>query len=124
MGKSRLTTLKPKLQTLAPRLGRMPGDERARLAERERNQPNRKWYHSERWKQLRLKVLVRDDYTCKQTGQICAGEHPAPNSPVVDHIRPHHWDEALFWDINNLQTVTKAYHDSEKQKQERAQPGW
>jgi 5-methylcytosine-specific restriction endonuclease McrA len=120
----RLTTLKPRLTALAPRLGSAPGDEKARLRERERNTPNRKWYHSRRWQDLRLEVLKRDDWTCKQTGTICTGKHPAPNSPVVDHIKPHHWDERLFWDINNLQTVTKAYHDSEKQKQERAQPGW
>jgi 5-methylcytosine-specific restriction endonuclease McrA len=109
---------------MPPRLGRAVGDEKARLREREVNTPKRKWYHSERWKKLRLKVLERDSYTCKQTGAICVGKHPAPNSPVVDHIKPHHWDEQLFWDIDNLQTVTKAYHDSEKQKQERAQPGW
>ena len=109
---------------MPPRLGRAPGDEKARLREREINTPNRKWYHSERWKQMRRDVLKRDDYTCQQTGAVCLGKHPAPNSPVVDHIKPHHWDEQLFWDIDNLQTVTKAYHDSEKQKQERAQPGW
>jgi 5-methylcytosine-specific restriction endonuclease McrA len=117
----RLTTLKPKLNALAPRLGHAPGDEKARLRERERNTPNRKWYHSQRWKDLRVAVLKRDQWTCQQTGTICTGAHPAANSPVVDHIKPHHWDERLFWDINNLQTVTKAYHDSEKQKQERRQ---
>lgn len=106
------------------RLGRAVGDEKARLREREKNTPNRKWYHSERWKRLRIEVLKRDNWTCQQTGAICVGKHPSPNSPVVDHIKPHHWDEHLFWDVNNLQTVTKAYHDSEKQKQERAQPGW
>jgi 5-methylcytosine-specific restriction protein A len=106
------------------RLGRAPGDEKARLNEREKVIPWRKWYHSQRWKALRIEVLRRDHWTCQQTGVICTGKHPEPNSPVIDHKHPHRGDERLFWDINNLQTVTKAYHDSEKQKQERAQPGW
>lgn len=101
------------------RLGRAPGDEKARLAEREKVIPWRKWYHSKRWKDLRIEVLKRDNWTCQKTGVICTGRHPEPNSPVIDHKQPHRGDERLFWDINNLQTVTKEYHDSEKQKQER-----
>ncbi|KQQ38694.1 endonuclease [Rhizobium sp. Leaf306] len=120
----RLKSLPPRLTSMPPRLGRAVGDEKARRREREINTPNRSWYHSARWKKLRLKVFERDSYTCKQTAALCLGQHPAPNSPVCDHVKPHHWDEQLFWDIDNLQTVTKAYHDSEKQKQERAQPGW
>ena len=43
---------------------------------------------------------------------------------MVDHIRPHRGGERLFFDPLNLQCVSKAYHDSEKQKQERAQARW
>lgn len=117
MGK--LTTLKPRLTAMAPRLGRLPGDEPARLRERDQNVAWRKWYKTERWRQLRKAVLLRDAYTCKQTGIICIGRYPADNSPVVDHKIPHRGDECMFWDIENLQTVSKAYHDSEKQKQEK-----
>ena len=102
----------------------MPGDEAARLRERDQTVHWRAWYETERWRKLRLEVLLRDAYTCKQTGVLCIGQYPAPNSPVVDHKIPHHGDEKLFWDPENLQTVSKAYHDSEKQKQERARPGW
>ncbi len=122
-GMGRLTTLPPRLKAMAPRLGYTAGDEAGRLREREKTISWRKWYHSERWKRLRQAVLLRDNYTCQQTGVICMGKHPAGNSPVVDHIKPHHGDERLFWDENNLQTVSKAFHDSEKQKQERARPG-
>lgn len=102
----------------------MPGDEAARLRERDQTVNWRAWYKTERWRKLRLQVLLRDAYTCKHTGIICAGKYPADNSPVVDHKIPHRGDEQLFWDIENLQTVSKAYHDSEKQKQERAQARW
>lgn len=119
-GMGRLTTLKPRVSTLAPRIGRAPGDEAARLKERDQNVGWRKLYRTERWRKLRQKILLRDNYTCQKTGVLCVGKYPEPNSPVVDHIEQHHGDERLFWDENNLQTVSKAYHDSEKQKQERA----
>ncbi|MBK1793374.1 HNH endonuclease [Devosia sp. WQ 349] len=78
----------------------------------------RSWYHSARWQKLRDAVLVRDLYTCQQTGVLLIGAHPAPNSPVVDHVVPHRGDERLFWDVDNLQAVSKAYHDSDKRKME------
>ncbi|KQY27191.1 endonuclease [Rhizobium sp. Root482] len=115
----RLTTLKPRLSTLAPRLGRMPGDEAARLRERDQSVSWRAWYKTERWRKLRHVILLRDNYTCQKTGVLCIGKYPAPNSAVVDHKEPHRGDERLFWDQGNLQTVSKAYHDSEKQKLER-----
>lgn len=120
----RLTTLKPRLTAMAPRLGRVAGDEQARLRERDVNVTWRKWYKTERWRKLRLEVLLRDAYTCQQTGIICMGKYPAENSAVVDHIHPHRGDEQLFWNMKNLQTVSKGYHDSEKQKQERSSPAW
>jgi HNH endonuclease. len=120
----RLKTIKPRLGSLPPRIGHAAGDEAARLRERDKSVAWRAWYKTERWQRLRREILKRDGFTCQQTGVLCIGKHPAPNSPVVDHIKPHHGDERLFWDPNNLQCVSKAYHDSEKQKQERAQARW
>jgi 5-methylcytosine-specific restriction endonuclease McrA len=117
----RLKTLQPRIGSLPPRIGRAPGDEQARLRERDQSVSWRSWYKQQRWQKLRQQILIRDKYTCQQTGVLCIGKHPAPNSPVVDHIRPHRGDERLFFDPSNLQCVSKAYHDSEKQKQERAQ---
>lgn len=79
----------------------------------------RTWYKSARWQKLRQQVLTRDLYTCQQTGLMLTGGPNEPNSPVVDHIKPHHGDERLFWDPSNLQSVTKAWHDSDKQRQEK-----
>ncbi len=52
-------------------------------------------------------------------GPVKLGKGNAPDSPVVNHIKPHRGDERLFWDMANLETVTKAVHDSEIQSEER-----
>jgi 5-methylcytosine-specific restriction endonuclease McrA len=80
--------------------------------------PWRQWYKLARWRRLKDQVHQRDGYVCQRTGVLCDGVHPAPNSPVADHKRPHRGDAALFWDPDNIHTVSKAYHDAEKQKQE------
>lgn len=80
--------------------------------------PYRAWYKTKAWRDLRQSILVRDAYTCQRTGALCSGKHPEPNSPVVNHIRPHRGNEKRFWDPNNLETVTKAVHDSLIQKEE------
>ena len=81
---------------------------------------SRDWLNTARWQRLRLRILDRDGHVCRQTGVALIGAYPAPNSPVVDHIVPHRGDEALFWDEANLQAVSKAWHDREKQRLERA----
>lgn len=111
--------MKPRLRSGPPRLAVPEGrGEAERLKAREAARPN--WYKTARWQKLRRAVFARDGYVCQATGELCVGTHPAPNAPVADHIRPHRWDPKLFWDPANIQTVTKRYHDSEKQRQERA----
>lgn len=107
---SRLGAIKPKIggaEGGAPRRSRLHG-----------------LYRTARWRALRLEVLRRDGWTCRQTGVLLIGKHPAPDSPVVDHIVPHRGDEALFWDPANLQAVAKGWHDAEKQRLERKGEGW
>lgn len=125
MGK--LKAIQPRLKPIGSRLQPvMTREEKEIQRDRDRNktQPWRSWYRTKRWEKLRLTILVRDGYTCQQTGTLCIGKHPAPNSPVVDHMKPHHGDLALFRDPANLQTVTKEYHDSNKQSEERRARGW
>ena len=83
----------------------------------------RAWYKTARWRKLRETVLQRDGYQCQETGVLLIGKHPAPNAPVVDHIKRHHGDPDLFWDEANLKAVSKAWHDGEKQRLERAAEG-
>lgn len=67
-------------------------------------------------------MFVRDGFLCQRSGVMCIGVEPEPNSPVANHRRPHRGDPALFWDIDNIETVSKAVHDREIQKEERAVP--
>jgi 5-methylcytosine-specific restriction endonuclease McrA len=117
-----------RLKTVSPRIGMLKGkldrprdieSERQRTKERDRNVYWRRWYKTARWQKLRLMVLARDGYVCHRTGVALIGKHPAPNSPVVDHIVPHEGDEALFWSPANLQSVSKEYHDGVKKAFER-----
>jgi len=76
-------------------------------------------YNTKRWKQLRLTVFLRDNYTCAHTGTICSGGKNAPHSPVANHIVRHEGNEDLFFDIDNIETTTKAFHDSAIQSMEK-----
>lgn len=124
-GRSSFQTM-ARLKTIPPLLapGRAPLDrggrgELARDAERRTVHAWRSWYSTKRWRELRLVVLRREGWQCSQTGVMLIGKAPAPNSPVVDHKVPHNGDPALFWDPDNLQAVSKAWHDTVKQAQER-----
>ena len=119
---AKLTNLASSLPKLASAFGSATREEaeRTRLAFRDRTVEWRSWYHTKRWHDLRRRVFKRDNYTCRQTGELLYGRYPAPNSPVADHIKPHRGDPVLFWYEDNVQTVSKAYHDSVKQAAERA----
>lgn len=76
--------------------------------------PWRAWYKTARWRALRLKVFLRDLYTC----QMCGRLEGDTSKLVCDHIKPHRGDERVFWDEANLQTLCKACHDTVKQAEE------
>lgn len=103
---SRLSGVKPRLAQPSPR-------------ETEGQRRSEGPIKSYRWQKLRQKILARDGYVCRQTGVALIGKYPEANSPVVDHIKPHRGDLDLFWDESNLQSVTKAWHDREKQSLEK-----
>lgn len=116
---ARLKTLKPQVGKLPSLLRNQAGDETQRSRFRDDTQAYRRWYKTARWQKLRERIMIRDLYTCKKTGVMVIGKYPAPNSAVVDHIKPHRGDPVLFWDEANLMTVSKAYHDQVKQSEER-----
>lgn len=125
-----IKTIKPMVATLKPLLSTSRAEaNRAYDQRRAENNEYRRWYDLKRWKDLREHILVRDLYTCQATGAMLTGKHPAADSPVVDHIKPHRGDPDLFWDPNNLRAVAKHWHDSVKQAMEkggkaRAHPDW
>lgn len=111
----RLKRVPQRLVAVRPRLA-APAiqSERERLRRRDQDRPN--WYGSKAWKDLRLRRLKHDRWTCQATGVLLVGTYPAWNSAVVDHVEPHRWDPDLFWDFDNLQSMTKQWHDREKQR--------
>lgn len=80
----------------------------------------RRLYATKRWRDLRLAILERDGWMCRGCAvpHLLTGKAPAPSSAVVDHIRPHKGNLALFWSEVNLQSVCKAWHDRDKQRME------
>jgi 5-methylcytosine-specific restriction protein A len=114
MGK--LTNVRPRLVAVVSRLPRMT-DEHGHDA---RSEHWRNWYKLARWQRLRQRVFVRDGYVCQRSGVICAGSGDDPNAPVANHIRAHRGDPVLFWDEDNIETVTKQVHDTIIQRAEAA----
>lgn len=113
MGK--LSTMKPAIGKAPPSIGWAPADKAER--ERYRNaQPWRAWYHTARWKALRLVIFVRDGFRCQWPG--CGVIEHRTSKLVADHRKAHRGDESLFWDEGNLQTLCKPCHDSRKQREE------
>lgn len=72
-----------------------------------RTEAERKVYLTRRWRllraeQLRLFPLCR---YCEQLGRLVPAD-------TVDHIVPHHGDDALMWDPLNLQSLCQTCHNS------------
>ncbi|NIZ63298.1 endonuclease [Sedimentitalea sp. CY04] len=121
----RLKAVQPRLGAAPSRLRQAPSTEKDRNLQRRADQPWRSLYGLARWQKLRYACLMRDGWKCQQTGVVLMGKYPAPTSPVGDHIIPAHvfWFDGrqhLFWDPDNIQSVSKAYHDSEKQRLEKS----
>ena len=71
-------------------------------------------YKRKRWLDLRERQLTLEPLCrfCLATEEVTAAE-------VVDHIKQHKGDEALFFDPDNLQSLCRHHHDSAKQAMER-----
>lgn len=113
---SRLRAAPSRLVAQPARLGPAPGDERGYDQQRNATRVWRAWYRTARWYALRKDVLLRDAYACRMCGRVIGLKGEA----AVDHIKRHHGDAKLFWDINNLQTLCSPCHSGEKQRQERS----
>jgi 5-methylcytosine-specific restriction enzyme A len=72
------------------------------------------WYKTAAWARLRKWQLQREPICrfCKRDGRITEAN-------TVDHVTPHRGDKALFFDRENLQSLCKPCHSSEKQRLEK-----
>ena len=78
----------------------------------------RKLYSRKQWKDLRARALLRDLYTCQRCKVPLKRGTMHPQSAVVHHIKAHKGDPALFFDINNLQSVCWSCHSGAIQSEE------
>lgn len=89
---------------------------RGMLAGRARHgrSPAHKRLYDSRWHRARRVFLAAHPLCvmCEQVGRT------TPAS-VVDHIKMHKGDAALFWDEGNWQSLCASCHDRHKQRQER-----
>lgn len=61
------------------------------------------------WQTASAAFLKQHPYCADGCGQLAT---------VVDHIRAHHGDRALFWDRSNWQAMAKACHDRKTARQD------
>lgn len=80
-----------------------------------RYEPTRGQLYGWKWQKARKLYLARYPLCrmCKAQGKLTA-------STVVDHIKPHKGDPALFWSQANWQALCEGHHNSAKQAQEKS----
>jgi 5-methylcytosine-specific restriction protein A len=113
---AKLTNLPSLLRKEPPRLKVQDRDQRRYV-----EQPWRKWYQSTEWRMLRLQAFERDGYVCQRSGVMCVpgGTGQEDNAPVANHRIRHKGDRALFFNLDNIETVTKKVHDEIIQREEK-----
>ena len=70
--------------------------------------------YNSRWHKARTAYLHAHPFCVK-----CMEEGRYTKATVVDHIRPHRGDQALFWDRSNWQSLCKQHHDEKTGKEDR-----
>jgi 5-methylcytosine-specific restriction protein A len=92
---------KPRQQAEAERKGRI---DKARSGD-----PIRALYSSSRWRIARMHFLA--EHPLCMCPACDSGKSRVTAATVVDHIKPHRGDLALFWDETNWQAMSKPCHD-------------
>ena len=118
----KLTNARSRLATAAPNV--LAGPRPARQSGKRcfRREAWRNWYGLKAWKDLCKRIDRRDGMQCQQTGVMLTHVPNKVNSVIHDHKIPHRGNWDLFIDPNNVQLVSKQWHDKEKQKLERSMP--
>jgi len=74
-------------------------------------------YSHRRWRTLRAQQLEREPL-CR----MCSAQDRTTVATVCDHVEPHRGDMVKFWS-GPFQSLCKACHDGDKQRQEKSRPG-
>lgn len=84
-------------------------------ADKAATRPQQHLYRRQRWRKLRLRQLQAQPLCA-----FCLERGTYTQASVADHKIAHRGNETLFWDEENLQSLCKPCHDSEKQRDERS----
>jgi 5-methylcytosine-specific restriction protein A len=76
--------------------------------------PHDAWYKTYRWQKLRERHLAGDPLCV-----MCRKEGRTTIAKICDHREAHRGDPVKFWDAENLQSLCKPHHDSDKQRIEK-----
>ena len=82
-----------------------------------RSEAGQAWQHlykPGRWQRLR-RVHLTSSPLCV----MCLEDGRVEPATVVDHIKRHGGNEAMFFDSDNLQSLCSSHHNSVKQSEER-----
>lgn len=71
-------------------------------------------YKSKAWRNGRLVFLAQHPLCAR-----CEAEGRITPATVVNHVKPHKGNVALFYDWNNWEAVCKPHHDRDIQSEER-----
>jgi 5-methylcytosine-specific restriction endonuclease McrA len=70
--------------------------------------PNNKFYHSRVWKELRIIVLKRDNYFCRE----CARQgKPFVKANTVHHVQARAKAPQAALDVDNLESICPTCHN-------------
>lgn len=78
-----------------------------------KNNPNRRWYDTTRWRRAAKAFLTQNPLCimCLTAGRVTPAN-------TVDHVIPHKGDYDLFWNQENWSPLCAACHSAQKQTQE------
>lgn len=124
----KLTTLKPRLQSVGSRL---PAVQAASDSWRAGKSSTQRGY-GYNWQQARQQFLKLNPFCLRCIEAAGLADTPAdqiivrmaesglplPWATVVDHKIPHRGDQALFWNRANWQSLCATHHSRDKQREE------
>uniref|UniRef100_A0AAU8BVA2 HNH endonuclease n=1 Tax=Xanthomonas phage MK21 TaxID=3148942 RepID=A0AAU8BVA2_9CAUD len=111
MSKGRLSTIPPRL---SPAPKQLSGDPINSTSWRSAKTTAASRGYDARWREYRQRYLMQHPLCvyCEREGRTTA-------ATVVDHILPHKGDMALFWKLDNHQSLCAWHHNSTKALEER-----
>lgn len=104
---ARLTTIKPMVATLAPRIATPRETRDTRYST---DAALRAKYKVKRWADIRIAILARDLWQCQMCGVLLRQGRTDEAAALIDHIKPAKLCPDLFYEPTNLQACCRNCH--------------